>query len=1277
MNEQLTAPITTRHTSSMAENAEMNTPIIPGPSIEYAPSVSKPENAHIDQVEASNIRSEIEGIQDSTVFTNNFNEVISSLNFSEQKRLKQIWKETDSSKRPALLRSLQRLDNELQNHSVIQDSKEVIKKEDQLVKKKSESGKFNVSNEIVYENSSIPNTEEGFKKRIENAKRAYEQIYTELQSSPHHILIGKLTNLQREDLLNRLKEVISDGFTKEQEEAIIAAHLEGDNPVYELNLPNILAKNRILKYGVGYKEDEKVDHSKRDLFSKEEIRILMEFGITGSGEDSSRRSRSTSGLKRATMQELLEDNREREETSKESISQAETPEEIKDIIDGDEFRSGIHIVKSSFLSKINNPIERHAAILEFNEKYEQRIEEISLLCDSGRADIDDLRNRAVELNEILHEDLRKIIKESDGGKEGFSKIRNIEELAQVMEQTDQKWKLPENRIYNEATGRINTANFMNWVRDRIVTLHNDDPDSVLNFMQGIVIESTELFRPIAINTVFRDPGTYLTSGHLMDENGVRFTYEKLKEEIIYEVWLHGGLRNNDVAFKKIMMVEKKNPEAVMSIADGNLVSKPGTMEAVFTTPENFIEDFQEEGGRRTEKDTRIGSAIREAFLIYYNIADYEKLVSLLGEDALYFTKEGLYEATREVMESKKVEVNSDVDIENYLATQEGGIKISSWYDQTGKLRKEKIGEFISALNPYNIPTKDERLINVVRKLVENQAQSNTGVRKGPFGSGYAELLAFYQTYLGGAAGRNDTALTGYNSDTKVEYSTLYQNKQLDIWRGGGAGSIYTLGVLNRTKVDYFTGMPTRDGKSLMQLLEEMHENESELRQQRKFLWKIIEARILKDYKDAGIDSDTLITGSLQKEIDKEMNRILRLNERKHERYLQPDFLEEKERLKALGMNEAEIELKLAEKFKEEWLEIEENEIEANLRSETAGKSIEERAAIVKRELERRERLYEFDINLGKQYKQKELNAQSVVKQTAKKIVFAPNEFQQWSSNQAEKAFNIYGDITSGSDIDPTKFISVDQYGIVRINQEAFINQISDGLIKPARYAFSSSGIPLAQMVRRMVLLDKEADEKEHKKPYFEDMTLAETIFGKDIWSMTQIMVNREINEARKNPNNAESDVYNHELNFVNSDGTISNRAILQALLGAPKEEIEDYENNKEVVDKILSKDFKIVDVDKILVKAYVKVRIARLLQSHSERYSPYTQWDFQTKESLLSGLFMNPYFDLEDVNDIRKFSHNEVMTNIKKDIKKGGVFGNVFIKGFGEGILYFFSKVFG
>lgn len=381
-----------------------------------------------------------------------------------------------------------------------------------------------------------------------------------------------------------------------------------------------------------------------------------------------------------------------------------------------------------------------------------------------------------------------------------STVRSIQEVALriIADEGADRWG--EGGVFPllNKEGGLNQANFLRWIRERMMYYHDQDSTNYeLNMFSSVGIQN-EFGSKTPIITMVDNRAQFFKdakSGEVLDD---------LANQVVMEIWLFGTSRNNDILYQFNMSNDEKLPEFLNRVHLKNEFTKGKNLQTIMS----MAEDFGEKG------DTKTGDAVRRGYEIYYHMSDFDKLVEILGEDSLFFQKEAFENAFR-ILEKKDIGQDLTPEAQKLLGTI---------FTPDGQVKK---GEFIKIMNPFNAQEKDEYQLAISREMIRqvladeygleyglqykvNQANASENDTIGGTTNKrdflrktleYAELWAYSMTRWTGAGSNNDTDNIGFDAFTKTMRTRGYRIRQSQHTRAGQFGNEYNLGVMKGLTVD--------------------------------------------------------------------------------------------------------------------------------------------------------------------------------------------------------------------------------------------------------------------------------------------------------------------------------------------------------------------------------------------------------------------------------------------------------------------------------------------
>jgi len=440
-------------------------------------------------------------------------------------------------------------------------------------------------------------------------------------------------------------------------------------------------------------------------------------------------------------------------------------------------------------------------------------------------------------------------------------INDIDDLVQRMgdisprwqwEDGTRKWSKGEFPLKNE-DGSINQANFMRWIRERMMYAHSSDPDAIIDFMNKIGVQRG--WSQASMSEVTGKIDKYFRQEvFLPDGTKKTFLYHELAQQVIREIWHFNSSRNWDVEYRAVMGQEEDLPKTILKLFYTSTFTKTSWDHSnfywVFTLPQ-YYDAHRREAGQSVPDDeskltdVNVGSAIRASLLAYYYLSDFKELRERLGSNAALFNEDAFIETLRAENKKRKLEVEENPSAgERYKGLTREDIKnLRDIFNQGGKDGAEGFsqGAFTRFVNVFNSPEKENKTVSLVRGLIRKSVGERYGlylmetdsegkVIIGPDGRpqfkvdengnkimddqnlNYAENFAFSMTRWLGIGARNDTGASAFDALSKVLNTRPYREKQFSDTRGGGFGNMFTVKAIRSLAVPFLHGVRTETVK---------------------------------------------------------------------------------------------------------------------------------------------------------------------------------------------------------------------------------------------------------------------------------------------------------------------------------------------------------------------------------------------------------------------------------------------------------------------------------
>jgi len=344
---------------------------------------------------------------------------------------------------------------------------------------------------------------------------------------------------------------------------------------------------------------------------------------------------------------------------------------------------------------------------------------------------------------------------------------------------------------NLETATFNRANFLKWVRERMLFYDAFSPDDPGVNLLGSVGFETE-FRTIGLGTMINNKKQYfrdLKTGEV---------YDQFSEDIVNEIFLFNQSRNFDAAYRFRMWSDEDLPKFLAEMHQKSIFTNGSQLKTILSLSADY-----------GSGDTKVGDTLRAGYEVYYHMSDYDKLQEVLGPDSAFFTREGFENAYRLWKgEAKDAEIPP---------------KYNELFDTLFKDGKPIKSKFIEFVNLFNETGKQQSTVGLVREAIRLSLSEKYGLENGleydPSTEAekkkrstrrknleYAERWAYSMARWSGAGARNDTGAIGYDAQTKAMRFQQYRVRQAKAERGGAFGNEYDLPVIKNLTLDFFNGI---------------------------------------------------------------------------------------------------------------------------------------------------------------------------------------------------------------------------------------------------------------------------------------------------------------------------------------------------------------------------------------------------------------------------------------------------------------------------------------
>lgn len=379
--------------------------------------------------------------------------------------------------------------------------------------------------------------------------------------------------------------------------------------------------------------------------------------------------------------------------------------------------------------------------------------------------------------------------------------KSIQQVAMqiILAEGEDRWGKQGRFPLLDKENRIRKDNFVKWARERMLYQHlNNSRDPQLNLPAAIGVDNI-YGSTISVFSMDKNRNQYFRD-QLTGE-----VLEDLADQLKTEIWLFGSMRNYDLVYKQYMGSDEELPKFMANVHSKEELTTGDSMERLFKMSDNY-----------GSKDTKVGDAFRNAYLMYYYISDVVKLREIIGQDSKFFKREGMEDAFRIIGGLKKDE----------SIKPEHEKIISGLFNPDGSLNEAR---FIHVVNPFNEQNKNDLQIKFGREMVRRAIADKYGLEYGIDKSmvaqrnrsgalqaperqfermnlEYAETWAWIISRFTGAAARNDLEGIGFDAQTKYIKFLRSRRRQTAKSRAGAYGNKYNMGIHKQLTEDFFNGI---------------------------------------------------------------------------------------------------------------------------------------------------------------------------------------------------------------------------------------------------------------------------------------------------------------------------------------------------------------------------------------------------------------------------------------------------------------------------------------
>jgi hypothetical protein len=414
--------------------------------------------------------------------------------------------------------------------------------------------------------------------------------------------------------------------------------------------------------------------------------------------------------------------------------------------------------------------------------------------------------------------------------------KSLEDLARLIMAKDPEFRTGEALELLDYEGRVNTKNFLTWVRHKMREVHDFNSQNEVSFFTDEGMQIKTDYRAISFVEMAFTKSFFLE--RTIDEaTGREVTkknkdYEALRDQMFQEVFLFQLIRNGGISYDQ----HNRQGEDMLKIVDGIFKTNPITraefLEFILTMPSLSQRALGEgvETGREMqnalENNALMGDAVRLAVCAYESSYSYELMAKFLGKDSPMFRK-----AFRKFSAKNKDDPTTHgVTIESITPNpkQKAGTPTrDDWFDGDGRLRPEhkklklKKGKgsfeenYMFYINIFNIPSVDKAQVDEIRARMIDSIRLRTGVSWEE--AQLAEAYAFGMIQIAGVAAQLDISGTSHNYWTRLLHTEDKRSRDIQPTRRAKYGRKRTIGQVKRLGVTLMEGAADVHGKSIKRI----------------------------------------------------------------------------------------------------------------------------------------------------------------------------------------------------------------------------------------------------------------------------------------------------------------------------------------------------------------------------------------------------------------------------------------------------------------------------
>lgn len=621
----------------------------------------------------------------------------------------------------------------------------------------------------------------------------------------------------------------------------------------------------------------------------------------------------------------------------------------------------------------------------------------------------------------------------------------------------------------DRNGKLHAENLILWVREQATKLHTDNRNDAISPLGSIHVR-------IGIGDVSLYDMVRAQRQRYMKDEETGAVLDKLGDALFTEAWGFGQIRNYDLAYYQKMRDDKGLPEAINAIHARNDITNGSTFRDLLKMGESY-------GG-----DAKVGRAALFTNDIYYNLSDWQELVTILGgEGANGFS---------ERFKTRGHQIKREVDALVSGMSFESEVK-------KGKYIQEKYQErIISEIGDITTFTKDD-FRDAIRVLQSKKDWEDIDTYEGFYDKDNPERFYCVET--------------DYETGERITDHALFDAQgRFDIINFARFMNIYNYANPEQSTLNLLKELVRQKAAQKFNLTSGI-ERTAAGKEAQKAKWQ----KLIAEQKSIGRNNA---------QAENEATRIM-VDVERHADRISIEFAEHlayalqrpyggsaRNDINRRGYN-ALTKLSLEEYLIRQSAEVRAGPVGVReavgiyrnvgpdmytaLRTESRQSPIE-----IFKEVRKMENVSHFALSARYQAEGKleglsgaamekrvEELREAEIKNIIDKLKFAEGAESDVAGNVQGRGFQMFHNQTGGQRVDLDKLVSYDAMRGVQLNVGEIEEKINDGMIKPARYFGSTNGaMKFSSMVRRL----NPIATKENGIPTYEDVTLAEATYSPEV-----------------------------------------------------------------------------------------------------------------------------------------------------------------------------------